>query len=162
MNDRNTIDINEKCDHCGRKIENPYYALSRSTEVLHIMCAHPDVIDEIETLSSECVAIYCDETCWKASEVGWKIRLRLLFPYPDLDDGLFINCSRCGALIDRSMPHVTYSVSDEILFESDGEFDAEVRTELFIYLAMFCTHCEAQAQETKACINRLNTPMSIE
>lgn len=159
MTENNTL----CCDHCEQVLGLRYTAIERRIDQVRMLSEDdfedgapnwdpdvdddwldedegPDLIEGIEPLDAEEVASYCDRMCWAAAEAGWIERLQLQDPYPE--EGVMVPCSRCGAMIDRTRPHVSYNVTD-------GEFitDADGYERLMIHeatcLAILCNTCEA-------------------
>ena len=158
-----TDDPQVQCDHCAQTLGERYTALERRIDQVRMLDAddvedgapnwEPQgesgwgdldaddaLIEGIEPLDAAEVASYCGEACWSAAEADWIERLGLKHPYPD--EGVLAPCSRCGQMIDRTEPHVSYSVVDNAFF-TDADGNACMTVHGSTCLAVLCHRCEA-------------------
>lgn len=140
--------VNTPCVNCGQPIHARYYALDRNIESVSSMISNPlegeagasRLVPEVTVHSCIEIGTFCDAECWQATEPQAIIEHGVHFPYPE-QNGLVMNCSRCGRLFHATRPHVVLVVMDIELDNNPWLTSAKVHHAEA--LAHFCSECEA-------------------
>lgn len=131
----------EQCDHCSAALSTQRVELERRVDYISKV-DDPDTGENGETEvvagSAELVRSYCHIGCWRAREGEVIAELRLRYPYPD--DSLVSRCSRCGSMLVRLKPHVSYSILEGSICEQPWLTTVDVHH--CQYLAHLCPECE--------------------
>lgn len=140
----NSSPSEEQCDHCSAALSTQRVELERRVDYIskvEDLDTGEDGETEVVPGSAESVRSYCATDCWRAQEAEVIAELSLRYPYPD--DSLITRCSRCGAMLVRLKPHVSYSILEGSVCEQPWLTTFEVHRAQ--YLAHLCPECEPPA-----------------
>src|ERR1035437_3328128 len=117
-----------RCSICHNPIGKPYFCLVRHTE------RHS--AKTVQVLLAQEMFRYDNQDCRSSQEPHIVAQLQLKTTYPG--NASITPCSRCGAPVDRSLPHISYAYMEE-----DLDVDRMVATVIEeTELAVLCRDCE--------------------
>ena len=124
-----------RCVVCHNVIGKPYISLDRRTQ-MHATAVIDDTLREIiKVIQAHELFRYDDQGCRNVHEPKIVAELKLKSTYPGT--GTTAPCSRCSAMVDRRLPHVSYSFME-------AEMESWVVTKVIddTELAVLCRECE--------------------
>ena len=127
-----------RCHVCGEPLGNPRHGFDRRIQSLSVMRRDGEPVTACNVVFDEELHAYCSKACWNAHEPHLVAALRLRHTYPGTSGAE--PCSRCGKPVDRTEPHVAYSiaelrVADEGILMGHCLHDRD--------FAVLCRDCEA-------------------
>lgn len=134
MSDSDLPEFDLECTFCGQSIDGSMCILTRCINILSPVSDGTFVID---TFDAVCAEFYCSPVCWDVARMDLSLAWKLQAMFPGYEAAG--ECSRCGAGIDRTQPHVAYIFTKE---RSLGDISYE---DCFVIL---CPECASVCETT--------------
>lgn len=138
-----------QCQVCKIVFTNPYVSLSRNTQHHGSDICEGKVRETINIVLSQEMFRYDSQDCWKLHAPSLAAELQLKATYPP--SGPNPPCCRCGRPVDRSLPHISYAMTEMSMKYGAGDWIGHVVKDN--EFAVLCPQCEepvelqAQAQD---------------
>ncbi len=127
-----------RCRICHEVIGKPYISLDRSTQRYGRRFWKGKSQTAVTILASQEMFRYDSQDCWLLHRPQVVAELQLKTTYPS--GATLVPCSRCGAQVDRTLPHISYSVVEMDLAETPKGLVGTVLDDK--ELAVLCRDCE--------------------
>jgi len=97
------------CHVCGQPVGNPHHSFDRRIATLSSTRHEGALVTTCNIVFDEALYLYCGDACWDVHQPEIASALALTPTYPA--EGFITPCCRCGRPIDRTEPHVAYSIT---------------------------------------------------
>jgi hypothetical protein len=126
-----------QCYVCKNLFTNPYVSLSRSTQHHGTDLWQGKVRKTINIEVSQEMFRYDSQDCWKLHAPAVAAKLKLKATYPPSGSNA---CCRCGRPVNRSLPHISYAMTEMNMQFSSGDWVGHVVKDK--EFAILCLECE--------------------
>jgi len=127
-----------RCTICHGVIGKPYIGLDRRTQRYEQGSWKGKLQTVVTTLDALEMFRYDSPDCWQLHQPQVVAELQLISTYPS--GATVVPCSRCGAPVDRKLPHISYAVVEMELSETSRGLTGKVIDDK--ELAVLCRDCE--------------------
>lgn len=127
-----------RCCVCHEAINGTTWSLDHNTQKYGIDMLDGKPREIITITSSQEMFRYDSQDCWQAHESVIAEELKLMTTYPPATP--MTPCCRCGAPVDRAMPHVSYAIMAMSLQDAPDGWIADVLSDK--EFAVLCPECE--------------------
>lgn len=103
------MSMNARCHVCGQPAGNPHYSFDRRIETLGSTRHDGKPVTTCNIVFDEALYLYCGDACWDVHQAEIATALALTHTYPG--ESFVTPCCRCGMAVDRTTPHVDYSIT---------------------------------------------------
>ena len=127
-----------QCQVCKDVFTSPYVSLSRNTQHHGSDIWKGKVRETINIALSQEMFRYDCQDCWKLHAPTVAAELQLKATYPP--SGPNPPCCRCGRPVDRSLPHISYAMTEMNMEYGAGDWIGHVVKDN--EFAVLCQQCE--------------------
>ncbi len=144
-----------QCQVCKSDFTNPYVSLDRNTQQHGTDVWQGKVRKTIKIWLSQEMFRYDSQHCWSLHAPEIEAALQLKATYPP--SGPVTPCCRCGIPVERSLPHISYAMTEMAMEYGAGDWIGHVLKDR--EFALLCRECEAPDEFEVAAEAEVDSPV---